>query len=94
MSLAASLVMLAAAALPHAGKTPPQPLAPSTSSAPILPEPPSVHRVTVTAQATAVILRPAVVRLSDARGDRQWQNGDTFFRETRHQGRHVTVDFN
>lgn len=93
MSLAASLLMLAAAAVPQAATSKSKPLAPTSPSAPA---PPAPHGVVATAQATAVILRPAVVRSGPpgARGDGWWQNGDTFFRQTHREGRHVTVDFN
>jgi hypothetical protein len=95
MSFAASLLMLAAAAVPHAGKAPPKPVV-SLPSVPELPVPPSRHGVVATLQATAVIVRPAIVRLSAAetRNGSLAQAGDTYFRQTRRDGRHVSVDFN
>jgi hypothetical protein len=92
MSFAASLLLLAAAAVPHAGKAAPQ--TPSAAAPSAQPAASVHHGVVATAQATAVILRPAIVRLAAARADGVRQGGDTFVRQTRREGRHVSVDFN
>lgn len=91
MSIAASLLMLAAAAAPQGGKPVP---ATATSAAPAAQPAPSAG-VHATANATAVIVRGAVVRFDGSRAGKDGERVDeTIYRQTTRSGRRVSVDFN
>jgi hypothetical protein len=85
MSLAASLLMLAAAAAPQAAK--PAPPAKAAPASPVR------HGVVATARASAVILRPAIVSFSQA-DRRPPEQRDAIYRQTSHRGRQVLIEFN
>jgi hypothetical protein len=85
MSLAASLLMLAAVAAPQAARP-----APPTGAAPAT----RVHHgVVATALASAVILRPAIVSFSQT-DRRAPDQHDAISRQTSHRGRQVLIEFN
>lgn len=92
MTLAVSLLMLAAAAAPQGAQAALPPAAAPVSE-PARPE----HRgVVATATATAVILRPAMISFAEASTapDGRSPARETIYRQTSRQGRHVSIDFN
>lgn len=83
MSPAASLLMLAAATMPQAAKP-----APPSAAEPVR------HGAVASANATAVILRPAVIRFDRAAFDAGAQVRETIYRDIRRRGRLVSIEFN